>query len=57
VEEPHIRRWHALPSAKGAGLPAGDVLENVKKCWAVGGVLIKQFDEQESEDEDESESE
>jgi translation initiation factor eIF-2B subunit epsilon len=54
VEESHIRQWHALPASKGADLKPGAILENIRKCWAVGGVLIKQFDEQDS-DEEESE--
>ncbi|KAH0583976.1 hypothetical protein H2248_009559 [Termitomyces sp. 'cryptogamus'] len=51
VDEDDIRKWHRLPMAKGEGANAkDDVLENIKKCWAIGAHMIKQFDEQESEE-------
>lgn len=52
VEEDDIRKWHATPESKGVGLKPGPVTDNVKKCWAVGGMMIQQFDEQEDSDEE-----
>ncbi|KAI0693273.1 nucleotide-diphospho-sugar transferase [Cytidiella melzeri] len=57
VEEDDIRLWHTKPVAKGEGLKPGPLLDGVKHCWAVGGKMIEQFDEQESSDEDSEDGE
>jgi translation initiation factor eIF-2B subunit epsilon len=53
VEEEDIRRWHVLPISKGEGT---ENLENVKRCWAIGGHMIQQFDEQGSDDDSSEEA-
>ncbi|KAI0273684.1 nucleotide-diphospho-sugar transferase [Gloeopeniophorella convolvens] len=55
VEEQDIRNWHAQPEAKGEGIKAGSLLDNVQKTWIVGARMIHQLNEQESEDEESSE--
>ncbi|EMD38428.1 hypothetical protein CERSUDRAFT_113582 [Gelatoporia subvermispora B] len=55
VEEDDIRAWHAQPVAKGAHLKPGPLKEGVEKCWAVGRVMIAQFDEQETDSEESEE--
>ena len=49
VEEEDIRRWHVQPTSKGEGhKPSGD-LENIRRCWTIGGHMIQQFNEQGSD--------
>ncbi|KAL6305413.1 nucleotide-diphospho-sugar transferase [Sparassis latifolia] len=54
VEEDDIRAWHARPASRGSALKPGSATrEGMEKCWAVGKMMIEQFDEQESESESE----
>ncbi|KAH7889309.1 nucleotide-diphospho-sugar transferase [Phlebopus sp. FC_14] len=56
VEEDDIRIWHKKAESQGAGVKSATLQENFKKCWSVGALMIKQFDEQESDEDSEDES-
>ncbi|THU86422.1 nucleotide-diphospho-sugar transferase [Dendrothele bispora CBS 962.96] len=55
VEEVDMRRWHALPSSKGAGEEPGPRRDGMKKCWDVGAALLEQLSQQESDSDEDSE--
>nr|GAT47225.1 translation initiation factor eIF-2B subunit epsilon [Mycena chlorophos] len=55
VDFDDLQTWHASAAAKGEGLPAGPVAENVKRCWAVAAQLIQHLDESDEEEESEEE--
>jgi translation initiation factor eIF-2B subunit epsilon len=55
VEEEDIRRWHALPTSRGEGTESNENLENIKRCWVIGGHMIQQFDEQGDSSEEDTE--
>ncbi|KZT68221.1 nucleotide-diphospho-sugar transferase [Daedalea quercina L-15889] len=57
VDEDDIRTWHARPSSKGEDHKPGPHKEGLERCWAIGKMMIEQFDEQESEEESEEEDE
>jgi translation initiation factor eIF-2B subunit epsilon len=50
VEEEDIRKWHALPLSKGEAHKLNENLDNIQRCWTIGGHMIHQFDEQGSDD-------
>ncbi|TRM61898.1 nucleotide-diphospho-sugar transferase [Schizophyllum amplum] len=57
VEEDDIRAWYKSPLSRGEGVEDTAKVEDIKKCWAVGGKMIQQFDAQGSDESSEEESE